>query len=221
MGKQVWKPGNMVYPVPAVLVTTADRKGNVNIITVAWTGTVCTNPPMAYISVRPERFSYSMLEETGEFVINLTTKELVFATDFCGVKSGREVDKFRELGLTQKKAAKVNVPIIKESPVNIECRVTEKRELGSHTMFLAEVAAVQAEERYLDKAGKFDLSLAKPIVYSHGEYFCLGEKLGKFGYSVQKQIEVEEKKIERETALKMQLFPEEKKNQTGQKRRKV
>lgn len=223
MGKQVWKPGNMVYPVPAVLVTTADRKGNVNIITVAWTGTVCTNPPMVYISVRPERFSYSMLEETGEFVINLTTKELAFATDFCGVKSGREVDKFRELGLMQKKAAKVNVPIIKESPVNIECRVTEKRELGSHTMFLAEVAAVQAEEHYLDKTGKFDLSLAKPIVYSHGEYFCLGEKLGKFGYSVQKQIEVEGRKIEREkkereTALRMQLFPEEKKNQTGQRK---
>lgn len=187
MGKQVWKPGNMVYPVPVVMVTVADGKGTVNIITIAWTGTVCTNPSMAYISVRPERFSYSILENTGEFVINLTTKELAFATDFCGVKSGREVDKFQELHLTQEKAVKVRVPVIKESPVNIECKVVEKRELGSHTMFLAEVLTVQAEESYLDKTGKFDLALAKPIVYSHGEYFCLGEKLGKFGYSVQKQ----------------------------------
>lgn len=194
MEKQIWKPGNMVYPVPAVMVTVADKKGNVNIITVAWTGTICTNPPMAYISVRPERYSYSMLEETGEFVINLTTRDLVFATDFCGVKSGREVDKFREMGLTQGEAVKVNIPVIKESPVNIECRVTEKRELGSHTMFFAKVEVVQADSDYIDKNGRFDLSLAKPIVYSHGEYFCLGEKLGKFGYSIKREVKKESKK---------------------------
>lgn len=226
MAKQIWKPGNMVYPVPAVMVTVADKKGNVNIITIAWTGTICTNPPMAYISVRPERYSYSMLEETGEFVINLTTKDLVFATDFCGVKSGREVDKFQEMNLTQGEAAKVNVPVIKESPVNIECRVTEQREFGSHTMFLAKVEAVQADQAYLDKNGKFDLSLAKPIVYSHGEYFCLGEKLGKFGYSIQKEKKIE-KDSERIKPLRMQCFPKEERaykepiinkkgNQTGQ-----
>ncbi len=208
MGKQIWKPGNMLYPVPTVMVTVADKKGNSNIITVAWTGTVCTNPPMISISVRPERFSYSMLEEMGEFVVNLATKELAFATDFCGVKSGREVDKFQELCLTQGKAVKVKVPVIKESPVNIECKVIEKRELGSHTMFLAEVVAVQAEERYLDKKGKFDLSLAKPIVYSHGEYFCLGEKLGKFGYSIRKKEEWNKKQV-REKVLEMKLFPKE------------
>lgn len=226
MAKQIWKPGNMVYPVPAVMVTVADKKGNVNIITIAWTGTICTSPPMAYISVRPERYSYSMLEETGEFVINLTTKDLVFATDFCGVKSGREVDKFQEMNLTQGEAAKVNVPVIKESPVNIECRVTEQREFGSHTMFLAKVEAVQADQAFLDKNGKFDLSLAKPIVYSHGEYFCLGEKLGKFGYSIQKEKKIE-KDSERIKPLRMQRFPKEERaykesiinkkgNQTGQ-----
>lgn len=226
MAKQIWKPGNMVYPVPAVMVTVADKKGNVNIITIAWTGTICTNPPMAYISVKPERFSYSMLKETGEFVINLTTKNLAFATDFCGVKSGGEVDKFRELCLTKEEAVKICVPVIKESPVNIECKVVEQRELGSHTMFLAEVVAVQAEEAYLNENGKFDLSLAEPIVYSHGEYFCLGEKLGKFGYSIRKQKKLgetktvfqeksngkerEEKKSKREESLRMQLFPKEK-----------
>lgn len=185
--KQIWKPGNMIYPVPAVMVTVADKTGKENIITVAWTGTVCTNPAMAYISVRPERYSYAMLEETKEFVINLTTKKLVFATDFCGVKSGREFDKFQETGLTRGEGVKVNVPVIKESPVNIECRVVEKRELGSHTMFLAKIEAVQADSAYFNKDGAFDLSLAKPIVYSHGAYFCLGEKLGKFGYSIKKE----------------------------------
>ncbi len=202
MAKQIWKPGNMIYPVPAVMVTVADKKGKVNIITVAWTGTICTNPPMAYISVKPERYSYSMLEETKEFVINLTTKELAFATDFCGVKSGREVDKFQKLCLTQGEAVKVEVPVIKESPVNIECRVTEQKELGSHTMFLAEVVAVQAENAYLDKNQRFDFAMAEPIVYSHGEYFCLGEKLGKFGYSV--------KKGQKEKGmLPMRIFPKE------------
>lgn len=217
MAKQIWKPGNMVYPVPAVMVTVADRKGNVNIITVAWTGTVCTNPPMVYISVRPERYSYHMLEETGEFVINLTTKDLVYATDYCGVKSGRDIDKFKELHLTKGEASKGKVPVIKESPVNIECKVTECKQLGSHTMFLAEVVAVQADERYLDEKGKFDLSLAEPIVYSHGEYYCLGEKLGKFGYSIRKHMEEEENRVQK---LRMQIFPkEENASKKGQSRR--
>lgn len=187
MGKQVWKPGNMLYPLPAVMVSVSDGAGNDNIITVAWAGTVCTNPPMVSISVRPERHSYSMIKETGEFVINLTTEKLVFATDYCGVKSGRDVDKFREMHLTKEKADKVQAPLIKESPVNIECKVTECKELGSHHMFLAEVVAVHVEEDYMDENGKFDLNAAGLITYSHGEYFLLGKKLGKFGYSIQKK----------------------------------
>jgi len=187
MAKIQWKPGNMVYPLPAVMVSCADSDGNSNILTVAWTGTVCTNPPMAYISVRPERYSYRMIRETGEFVINLTTKELAFATDFCGVRSGRDVDKFSEMGLTKESASVVNAPMIGESPVNIECKVTEVKELGSHHMFLAEVVAVHVDERYLNENQKFELGKADPIVYSHGEYYQLGELLGTFGYSVKKK----------------------------------
>ncbi|NLK77459.1 MAG: flavin reductase family protein [Clostridiales bacterium] len=187
MKKQEWKPGNMIYPVPAVMVTVSDQQGNDNIITVAWTGTVCTNPPMAYISVRPERYSYHMIKETGEFVINLTTKELAYATDYCGVKSGRDVDKFKELKLTRQKGSKVSAPLIGESPVNIECKVTECKELGSHHMFLAEVVAVHVDESYLNETGKFQLEKAEPIVYSHGTYFDLKHSLGTFGYSVKKR----------------------------------
>ena len=186
-GRMLWKPGNMVYPVPAVMVTPADREGKSNIITIAWTGTVCTNPPMAYISVRPERYSYGMLKETGEFVINLTTEKLVRATDYCGVKSGRDTDKWKETGLTPIPAQEVNVPLIKESPVNIECRVSEIRELGSHHMFLARVVAVDVDEAYLNEQGRFELQKAAPIVYSHGEYYGLSSLLGTFGYSVRKK----------------------------------
>ena len=186
-GRMLWKPGNMVYPVPAVMVTAADREGKTNIITSAWTGTVCTNPPMAYISVRPERYSYGMLKETGEFVINLTTEKLVRATDYCGVKSGRDTDKWKETGLTPIPAQEVNVPLIKESPVNIECRVSEIRELGSHHMFLARVVAVDVDEAYLNEQGRFELQKAAPIVYSHGEYYGLSSLLGTFGYSVRKK----------------------------------
>lgn len=187
MAKIQWKPGNMVYPLPAVMVSCADAQGNSNIITVAWTGTVCTNPPMVYISVRPERHSYQMIRDTKEFVINLTTKELAFATDFCGVRSGRDVDKFSEMKLTKEKASVVSAPMIGESPVNIECRVTEVKELGSHHMFLAEVVAVHVDDRYMDEKQKFELGKAEPIVYSHGEYFQLGDLLGTFGYSVKKK----------------------------------
>ena len=187
MGKQLWKPGNMLYPLPVVMVSLADRDGRPNIITLAWVGTVCTNPPMVSISVRPERYSYPILKETGEFVINLTTKELAFATDYCGVKSGRDVDKFKEMGLTPIPASGVKAPMIKEAPVSIECRVKEIRELGSHHMFLAEVVAVHADERYMDENNRFDLNRARPLVYSHGEYLGTGKKLGTFGYSVKKR----------------------------------
>lgn len=184
--KQIWKPGNMLYPLPVVMVSLADKEGKSNIITLAWVGTVCTNPPMVSISVRPERYSYSILKETGEFVINLTTRELTFATDYCGVKSGREVDKFEKMQLTKLPASKVKAPMIGESPVNLECKVTRVLPLGSHDMFLAEVVAVHADERYMDENHKFCLEKADPIVYSHGDYLSCGEKLGSFGYSVKK-----------------------------------
>ena len=165
----------------------ADRDGRPNIITLAWVGTVCTNPPMVSISVRPERYSYPILKETGEFVINLTTKELAFATDYCGVKSGRDVDKFKEMGLTPIPASEVKAPMIKESPVNIECKVRQILPLGSHDMFLADVVAVHADEKYMDEKHKFHLEQAEPIIYSHGSYFGCGELLGTFGYSVKKR----------------------------------
>ena len=186
MSKQSWKPGNMLYPLPVVMVSAADKEGRDDIITVAWAGTVCTNPPMVSISIRPERYSYHMIRETGEFVINLTTEELAFATDYCGVKSGRDVDKFKETGLTREKAEKVKAPMIAEAPVSIECKVKEIRELGSHHMFIAQVAAVHADEKYMDEKNRCDLNRARPIVYSQGEYLGTGKKLGTFGYSVKK-----------------------------------
>lgn len=191
--KETWKPGNMLYPLPAVMVSVTDGQGNDNIITVAWTGTICTNPPMVYISVRPSRYSYEMLKKTGEFVINLTTEELAFATDYCGVRSGRDVDKFKEAHLTKEPAQFVKAPMIKESPVSIECRVTEVKELGSHHMFLAEVLAVHAQQEYIDKNNKFQLNKAKTIVYSHGEYLGTGKSLGTFGYSVKKRKKKEKR----------------------------
>lgn len=187
MSRELWKAGNMLYPLPVVMVSMADRDEKFNIITIAWAGTVCTNPPMVSISVRPERYSYPVLKETGEFVINLTTRELAFATDFCGVKSGRDVDKFRALHLTPLEADQVRAPLIAESPVNIECRVRQVMPLGSHDMFLADVAAVHADEKYMDEKRKFHLEKAEPIVYSHGAYLCCGEQIGTFGYSVRKE----------------------------------
>ena len=188
MDKRVWKPGNMLYPLPAVLVSVGDESGRTNILTVAWTGTICTNPAMVYISVRPERYSYPMLVKSGEFVINLTTSRLARATDYCGVRSGRDVDKWKETGLHAGNSVSLSyTPVIEESPVNIECKVTEIKELGSHHMFLAEVAAVQADEAYFDENGKFGLNESGMLVYSHGEYLGLGERLGSFGYSVKKK----------------------------------
>uniref|UniRef100_UPI003FEF1ECB flavin reductase family protein n=1 Tax=Roseburia sp. TaxID=2049040 RepID=UPI003FEF1ECB len=199
MGKQNWKPGNMLYPLPAVMVscqckdtvdpscTNPALQGKPNIITVAWAGTVCTNPPMLSISVRPERYSYHMIESSGEFVVNLTTEKLAYATDFCGVRSGRDIDKFKELHLTPLPSRHIKAPGIAESPVNIECKVHEILPLGSHHMILADVLGVTVDDTYLDEKGKFDLNSANLITYSHGEYFLMGKKLGTFGYSVAKK----------------------------------
>lgn len=186
MGKVTWKPGTMVYPVPAAMVSCGTLEAP-NIITIAWTGTICTNPPMTYVSIRKERFSYDLIKNGQCFVINLTTKPLVHATDYCGVKSGKDVDKFKVTGLTPVPSVKVGAPSILESPVNIECVVKEIKELGSHDMFLAEVVSVSIDDQYLDKTGKLRLDLAEMICYSHGAYYGLGELLGTFGYSVAKK----------------------------------
>lgn len=185
MSKQVWKSGTMIYPLPAVMISCGNMD-KANIITVAWTGTICTDPAMTYVSIRPERYSYDLIKNTGEFVINLTTKELAYATDWAGVKSGKDFDKFKELNLTKEKAAQVKCPLIKECPISIECKVKEIKELGSHHMFIAEVVAVDADEKYMDETGRFCLEKANLIAYSHGQYYELGENLGRFGFSVKK-----------------------------------
>lgn len=188
MAKRSWKPGTMIYPLPAVLVSCGRTEEEYNLLTVAWTGTVCTNPPMCYVSIRPERHSYPIIRRTGEFVINLTTSAMARATDWCGVKSGRDFDKFRETGLTPRKAAVVDAPVVDESPIAIECRVRQVIPLGSHDMFLAEVVNVQVDESLIDpESGRFDLERARPLVYSHGEYFELGELIGHFGWSVRRR----------------------------------
>lgn len=191
MDKKIWEPGTMLYPLPAVLVTCGEYKKNgptdkCNIITLSWVGTICTEPAMASISVRPSRYSYNLIEKTGEFVINLTTRQLVFAADYCGVKSGKDVDKFDKLKLNALAAKHVKAPLIKESPINIECRVSEIKKLGSHDMFIAEILCIHADYKYVDKKGAFDLSEADPICYSHGKYYALGKYLGYFGFSVRK-----------------------------------
>lgn len=187
MGKQFWKPGNMLYPVPVVMVSCQREGEKPNIITLAWAGTVCSEPAMVSISVRQERHSYDIIRETGEFVLNLVTRELVYATDYCGVKSGRDVDKYQEMHLTPLASKHIQAPGIKESPVNLECKVTEVIPLGSHHMFLARVAGVTVEDSWMEKSGKFCLNDTGLVAYSHGEYFLLGEKLGKFGFSVEKR----------------------------------
>ena len=195
MGKELWKPGNMVYPLPAVMVSCADKEGHDNIITIAWTGTICTNPAMLYISVRPTRYSYHLIRESGEFVVNLTTKDLVKATDWCGVRSRRDVDKWSEMHLTRGNAQTlIYAPIIEESPVNIECQVVKVEELGSHHMFLEKVTGVQVDDRFMQDNGKFALNKTGLLAYSHGEYFDLGKSLGTFGYSVKKKKKVKKKK---------------------------
>jgi flavin reductase (DIM6/NTAB) family NADH-FMN oxidoreductase RutF len=184
----------MIYPLPAVMVSCGSEPSEYNIITISWTGTICTDPAMCYISVRPSRHSYGIIKKNGEFVINLTTKELAFATDWCGVKSGKKHNKFEETGLTPVPASKVKAPLIKESPVNIECIVREIKELGSHHMFIADVAAINADEKYIDKkTGLFRLSDAEPVCYSHGTYYLTGNRIGKFGFSVEKKIKKKNK----------------------------
>ncbi len=187
MSKEYWKPGNMLYPVPAVMVSCGRKGEKPNIITVAWAGTVCSDPPMVSISVRKERYSYEIIRETGELVINLVNRELVRAADYCGVKSGRDTDKFKEMGLTAQPSRYVGAPGIGESPVNLECRVTNRLELGSHDMFLARVEGVAIDGKYMDERGKFHLNDSGLVSYSHGEYFELGKKLGSFGWSVRKK----------------------------------
>lgn len=194
MGKQFWKPGNMLYPVPAVMVSCKRGDEKPNIITVAWASTSCSSPAMISISIRPERHSYHIIKETGEFVVNLVTEDLVYAADYCGVKSGRDVDKFEQMKLTPSESRTVQVPGISESPVNIECRVVQIIPLGSHDLFLGEVTGVTVDDQYMDESGRFNLSSAGLAVYSHGEYFGLGEKIGKFGYSVAKKKQKKKQK---------------------------
>ena len=186
MSRTIWKPGTFIYPLPVVMVSCGDME-NSNIITVAWTGILNTNPAMCYISVRPERYSYNIIKESKEFVINLTNKDLVYKVDWCGVKSGAKVDKFKEMNLTKEKAQNVKCPIIKEAPVAIECRVKEIKKLGSHDMFVEEVLSVDADSKYIDENGAFDISKCDLITYANGKYFTLGKQVGKFGFSVQKK----------------------------------
>ena len=186
MSKVTWKSGTFIYPLPAVMVSCGTMEES-NIITVAWTGIINTDPAMCYISVRPTRHSYEMIKKTGEFVINLTTKDLAYATDWCGVKTGAKVDKFKEMKLTKEKANFVNCPMIKESPVSVECKVNEIRELGSHHMFVAEILGINADEKYINENGAFDISKCDLIAYSNGNYYSLGKKIGRFGFSVQKK----------------------------------
>ena len=196
MSKVTWKSGTFLYPLPAVMVSCGNMEKS-NIITVAWTGILNTNPAMVYISVRPTRYSYNLIKESGEFVINLTTKDLAYATDWCGVKTGAKVDKFKEMKLHKEKANFVKCPMIKESPVSVECRVTEIKELGSHHMFVADVLAINADEKYIDEKGAFDISKCDLIAYSNGHYYSLGKKIGKFGYSVQKRKNTRKKAVKK------------------------
>lgn len=193
MGKQYWKPGNMIYPVPVVMVSCQRKEERPNIITVAWSGTINTDEPMLYISVRKSRYSYDIIKESGEFVVNLVNKELAFATDYCGVRSGRDIDKYEEMKLTPLPSQHIHAPGIAQSPVNIECKVTNIIPLGSHDMFLAKVVGVTIDDKYMDEKGKFHLNQSGLVAYSHGEYFELGKKIGKFGYSVQKPVKKKKK----------------------------
>lgn len=186
MSKIIWKSGTFIYPLPVVMVSCGDMEKS-NIITVAWTGIINTDKPMCYISVRKERYSHDIIKTTKEFVINLTNKDLVYATDWCGVKTGAKVDKFKEMKLTKEKAKFVKCPLIKESPVSIECKVKEIKELGSHDMFIAEILSIDADEDYIDEKGAFDITKCNLIAYANGKYFTLGKQIGKFGYSVAKK----------------------------------
>jgi flavin reductase (DIM6/NTAB) family NADH-FMN oxidoreductase RutF len=187
-GKLQWKPGTLIYPLPAIMVSCGENEAEYNILTVSWTGTICSDPAMCYISVRKSRHSYDIIKRSGCFVLNLTTEDMAYATDWCGVRSGKDYNKFSEMKLTAEKAQKINAPIIKESPLNIECEVVEIKELGTHDMFIAKVVNIQADAKYINpKTDAFDLEAAKLLAYSHGQYYGLGRKIGKFGWSVQKK----------------------------------
>lgn len=186
--KREFKPGTMVYPLPAVMVSCGKNAEEYNIFTASWVGTICSDPAMCYVSIRPSRHSYDIIKRNGEFVINLTTEDLAYATDWCGVKSGRDFNKFEEMKLTPQKTSVIDSVIIKESPLSIECKVKEIIPLGTHDMFIAEVVNVLADEKFMDpKTDAFKLEDAKLMAYSHGNYFKMGEKIGKFGWSVQKK----------------------------------
>lgn len=185
--RQDFKPGTMIYPLPAVLVSCGSEESEYNITTVAWTGTLCTNPPMCYISLRPSRHSYDIIKKNMEFVINLTTTDMARATDWCGVRSGKDFNKFEEMHLTPGKCSVAGAPLIEESPLCIECRVKEIMSLGSHDMFIADVVNIRVDDRYMQADGKFELAASNPLVYLHGGYFSLGNKIGKFGWSVEKK----------------------------------
>ncbi len=187
MSKLMWKPSTLLNPVPLVMVTSADKDGKPNIITLAWAGTINSEPPMISVSIRKERYSYNLIKDKGEFAVNLVTEQLVQAADFCGVKSGKDMDKFSTTGLTPEKASVISVPVIKESPVSLECVVKNILELGSHDMFIAEVVSVNVEEGLLDPNGKLELEKAGLVCYSHGKYWSLAKNLGFFGYSVAKK----------------------------------
>jgi len=188
MSKVSFKPGTMIYPLPAIMVSCGETPEEYNIITVSWVGTICSDPPMCYISVRKSRQSHAIISRTKAFVLNLTTKELANATDWCGVKSGKDYNKFIEMGLTPIPAQMVKAPLIDQSPLSIECEVVEIKELGSHDMFIANVVNVCADEKYINPAtNSFELEKANLLTYSHGKYYSIGEKLGFFGYSVEKK----------------------------------
>lgn len=186
MSKLKWKPGTFLYPLPPVMVSCGNMEKS-NIITVAWTGILCTEPAMTYVSIRKERHSYDIIKKTGEFVINLASSNLAKTVDFCGVKSGKNIDKFNECNLTKEEASEVNCPMIKECPISIECKLKEIKELGSHDMFIAEVVAINVDEKYMDESGRFDMEKCDLLAYSHGQYYSLGKRIGKFGFSVEKK----------------------------------
>jgi flavin reductase (DIM6/NTAB) family NADH-FMN oxidoreductase RutF len=186
--KQDWKPGTMIYPLPAVLISCGSEPSEYNILTVSWVGTICSNPPMCYISVRPERFSYPVIRMRGEYVINLTARAMAFAVDWCGVASGKDHNKFEAMRLTPGKSSVVSAPLIEESPLCIECRVKEIVPLGSHDMFVSDVVNIRADEQYLHpRTGAFDMQQADLLAYVHGKYYGLGEMIGHFGWSVKKK----------------------------------
>jgi len=220
--KQTWNPCSILSPVPAVLVTVRGKNGEENVLTIGWAGTICTIPAMVSISVRKERYSYELLKESGEFVINLTTEALVRATDYCGVRSGRDEDKFAAMELHKEKASKVQAPLIKESPVNIECQVEQVIELGSHDLFIARVVAVDVDEKVIDEKGRLDLGKAHLIAYAHGSYYSLGKQLGTFGYTVKKaperkSVKSVKKRTEKEPVKGAMTEPEKKSAKTGVK----